>query len=494
MVRRTSIAFRVVVLGAALAASLQGTVAWGQCEISNPFQLVTGAGTNTPTVTFSPTVTETPVPTVTVTATPSSTTTPTTTATVTRTRSETPTATNSATPSATLALTGTPTSTRSASATRSITPTPTITNTLRPGEPTPTRTPTPHLVSVWPDERFPIDVGVTLFSFTYSEAMNTDTDLNVTFGLVAPYTDHVLNASPGWTGDGTWHGAFEVTEAIPDGTYTLRISPTMSASGFEIPEDTAHRFRIVKQDPSTLTEGMVTEAFTDALALEWQPSAAKGTTGLLGYFVLRAPAEAGPYSFAGFTLPNSTEFVDTGLAEETFYVYRVYELLFDQNFPELRENRQLTLPFGGRTLAKLANGRAEALSQTQMRVTWESDNDPNTLGFLVRRAANREQLGDCGENPGTIVAEVSAGEVSVVDRDLLSDTVYYYDICLVDDQGNTLRLENTFAGRTLDMDANGDGIVNAKDLLWILNSARKDANSQEVLIEFALDWTTKVGQ
>lgn len=324
--------------------------------------------------------------------------------------------------------------------------------------------------------------------------MNTDTDLNVTFGLVAPYTDHVLNASPGWTGDGTWHGAFEVTEAIPDGTYTLRISPTMSASGFEIPEDTAHRFRIVKQDPSTLTEGMVTEAFTDALALEWQPSAAKGTTGLLGYFVLRAPAEAGPYSFAGFTLPNSTEFVDTGLAEETFYVYRVYELLFDQNFPELRENRQLTLPFGGRTLAKLANGRAEALSQTQMRVTWESDNDPSTLGFLVRRAANREQLGDCGENPGTIVAEVSAGEVSVVDRDLLSDTVYYYDICLVDDQGNTLRLENTFAGRTLDMDANGDGIVNAKDLLWILDSARKDLNPQHVLVDFTLQWNQEARQ
>ncbi|MCG3198369.1 MAG: hypothetical protein GHCLOJNM_02868 [bacterium] len=256
-----------------------------------------------------------------------------------------------------------------------------------------------------------------------------------------------------------------------------------------IPRDTDHYFRVLKQDPGELTEGRITDEAINALAMEWDRS---GNPGVSGHIIGSAPQPEGPYNVVTGVGSLQDAFVHLGLSSDTMYFYRIYEVSLNKGGGSTV--RQLTNTFDGRTLAKLANGRAEALSQTQMRVTWESDNDPNTLGFLVRRAANREQLGDCGENPGTIVAEVSAGEVSVVDRDLLSDTVYYYDICLVDDQGNTLRLENTFAGRTLDMDANGDGIVNAKDLLWILNSARKDANSQEVLIEFALDWTTKVGQ
>jgi hypothetical protein len=464
-------------------------------------QTFTPTITDTPTITqtFTPTITETP--TITQTFTPTITDTPTITQTFTPTITDTPTITQTFTPTITdtptitqtftATITDTPTITQTFTPTITDTPTitqtftPTMTDTLRPGEPTPTFTPTPHLVSVWPNESFPVAVGSTLFAFTYSEPMNTGAELSVSFGLAPPYTDQVLSASPGWVNPTTWYGAFEITNDIMDGTYTLRIGSTLSQSGFPLPEDTNHRFRVLKQDPGTLTNGMVTEAFADALAMEWEPSPAKGNQGLLGHFVLRAPSAAGPYEFAGFTLPNVTEFVDTGLMEDTRYVYRVYELLFDQSFPELRENRQLTLPFGGRTLAKLANGRAAAISQTQIRISWDGGNDPDTLGFRVFRSV---QVG----GPEMLIAEVPGTVNSVVDRGLRSDTVYYYDINRFDSGLNSSQLENTLAGKTLNMDSTGDGFVDLRDLFWILGSVGREENTQRVLLDFTLQWHDKI--
>ncbi|MCG3196538.1 MAG: hypothetical protein GHCLOJNM_01014 [bacterium] len=515
-------------------------------------ETATGTDTQTPTQTVTHTVTESHTPSSTITETPTntqigaptSTPTPTTTDTLPPTASASPTASGTDTPplnTATVTRTGTATPSRSFTLTRtptgSMTPSPTITQTptatqfgapsSTPTEtatisgtatitvtPTDSRTPTPSatrtltpspstsatatpsatvvgiplLVDVIPDESITIGVGDAIFSFTFSHPMDRDRDPSVTFGTPPLYNIGLrFTPAPGWVDDFTWYGGVQLQSFVSDGLYTLRVTDARTATGASILPDTNHNFRFLKQNPNDLTEGRVTDEAVNALGMEWDRS---GNADVSGHIIGSAPQANGPYDVVAGVGPSADAFVHLGLTSDTAYFYRIYEVSLNKG--NGNGVRQLTNTFDGRTLARLANGRAEAISQTRMRITWESDDDPSTLGFLVRRATHRDALGDCGENPGTIIGEVPASTNEAIDMGLHADSVYYYDLCLLDDQGNSMRLENTFAGRTMSLDPNGDGMVNVRDLLWILNSARDDENSLEVLIEFSLGWDGQI--
>ncbi|NUN98337.1 MAG: hypothetical protein HUU16_19420 [Candidatus Omnitrophica bacterium] len=450
-------------------------------QTESPSRTATGTFTASSTLSETPTSTGTGAPTETSTLTPTLTEIPTITEIVSPSATETGLPTTTSTPIPTSSPTESPSVSPSPTPTDSLEPTATVTATV-------TTLGTPQLVEVVPDESLPIGLGTAIFEFVFSHRMDTTRDPVVTFGMLPPYNIGLsFIASPGWIDEFTWHGGVELTNLVADGLYTLGVSGARTEGGITIPRDTTHHFLFLKQSPNELTDGHVTDMATNALAMEWERSDRPDVS---GHIIANAPQAQGPYEVADAAGPVENDFVHFGLNSDTPYFYRIYEVFLNKG--NGTEVRQLTNTFDGRTLAKLANGRAEAISQTQMRITWESEDPLGTSGFQVRRADKREFLGDCGENPGTIVADIPPSERIAIDRNLRSDSVYYYDICILDSEGNTARLENTFAGRTLSMDSTLDGKVDTMDLLSILEAARTDENSLDVLIEFALNWETRM--
>lgn len=346
----------------------------------------------------------------------------------------------------------------------------------------------PLLVDVIPDESITIGVGDAIFSFTFSHPMDRDRDPSVTFGTPPLYNIGLrFTPAPGWVDDFTWYGGVQLQSFVSDGLYTLRVTDARTATGASILPDTNHNFRFLKQNPNDLTEGRVTDEAVNALGMEWDRS---GNTDVSGHIIGSAPQANGPYDVVAGVGSSQDAFIHLGLNSDTAYFYRIYEVSLNKG--NASTVRQLTNTFDGRTLALLANGRAEGISYNKMRISWESDDNPSTVGFRVRRATHRNALGDCGENPGSIIAEATSEVTAATDEGLHSNTVYFYDICLLDQEGNTSRLENPFVGRTLGMDPNGDGTVDAQDLLWFLDAATKGQETQDILIEFSLQWDTSV--
>lgn len=115
---------------------------------------------------------------------------------------------------------------------------------------TPTATPFPHLISVIPDQRIPLEVGPTYFTFRYSDDMDTTADVSVTFGMSAPYDEYSMLAAPGWVGNKTWVGRVEVTAEMAIGVYTFRVSGAKTESGLSLPDDTDHSILVGAWTPT----------------------------------------------------------------------------------------------------------------------------------------------------------------------------------------------------------------------------------------------------
>jgi hypothetical protein len=193
------------------------------------------------------------------------------------------------------------------------------------------------LLSATPNLANAVNVGPANFILVFSHPMNTAVSPIVTFGLSAPYTDHVVQPV-GWSDDRTWEGSFAMGISTGDGLNTMRVSGAVSAEGFHIPDDTYHQFFIETwSGTGTGVSNGVAEALSpESMYLRWDPSL---NTEIQGYTILRALHAKGPYMLVDVVDHTVTDYTDGDLLPETRYYYQIVEV-------DIRYNSQeLTSPF-----------------------------------------------------------------------------------------------------------------------------------------------------
>ena len=199
------------------------------------------------------------------------------------------------------------------------------------------------LLAVTPNLNNAVNVDLVEFSLVFNENMATEIDPIVTFDTSFPFTEHVVD-SLGWevstAASTTWKGRFAVGIETGVGVNTLRVAGAASADGFAIPDDTSHQFAIDTRAGLSGNRAVAQTVSYDTLRLEWVPSSAPDVT---GYSVRRSLHEKGAYRFVETVPPSVTEYFDGGLAADTTYYYQIVEIDSSLN------SRQLTNPFSGTT-------------------------------------------------------------------------------------------------------------------------------------------------
>jgi hypothetical protein len=203
----------------------------------------------------------------------------------------------------------------------------------------PTSSTPAFLLGVTPDASNPVCAGPVVFTLTFSEAMNTSFQPTVTFDSGAPYTKNVVVADPGWVDSTTWRGSFAFDLSTGDGTHTIRVSGATSADGFEIPDDTIHKFTVDTSGGTIANNGIATIIGTTQVMIAWDSArstfmSAKETvsTPTAGFNVLRSTTGLpGSYRQLNTTLiPNSggpkTTYFDFTLTAGTQYFWLVYRV------------------------------------------------------------------------------------------------------------------------------------------------------------------------
>lgn len=156
----------------------------------------------------------------------------------------------------------------------------------------PNTAPPSFLLSVTPNLEESTNIGPAVFTLTFSGPMNTAVNPSVTFHTQSPYTQYVVEPSPGWTSDRAWRGVYAVGTTTGNGTHTLRVSGAMDAHGFLLPDDTAHRFAIEVSGDLPAHNGLALALGDGGVVLSWTEN--EKPPDALGYNVRRAPV--GPLS------------------------------------------------------------------------------------------------------------------------------------------------------------------------------------------------------
>jgi hypothetical protein len=208
----------------------------------------------------------------------------------------------------------------------------------------PNSAPPAFLISVVPDMSRPLGVGQATFDLTFSKAMRTTVPPAVTFGAATPFTRNAVVPNPGWLNTRTWRGKFSISGETGNGVNTLRLSQATDASGFVIPDDTAHQF-IVDSGRLGANNGVATALGRSSVLCEWSWQSGPPAN-LRGYNLVRSSSGwDGPYDeLVNPSLLTTQWAVDIGLQSSTRYYYEVFWV--DTSYT----STQMTPPFGDKTL------------------------------------------------------------------------------------------------------------------------------------------------
>ncbi|MEW6069410.1 MAG: PKD domain-containing protein, partial [Candidatus Thermoplasmatota archaeon] len=103
-----------------------------------------------------------------------------------------------------------------------------------------TTKPAVESISLLPES--PVNASEVTFTITFTEAVNQSVELNVTFGLASPYTNHTINGA--WQSSTTWVGAHLINNTTGDGVNTIRVANAVDQAKNIMDPDTSNTFII----------------------------------------------------------------------------------------------------------------------------------------------------------------------------------------------------------------------------------------------------------
>lgn len=154
---------------------------------------------------------------------------------------------------------------------------------------------------------------------------------------------------------------------------------------------------------------------TEGVRLSW--SAAEGTVD--AYVIERKTGSDGTYAVIDTVAGTTLAYQDTGLQPATLYGYRVMACNRGGCSAWSEEALAVTLASAPAIPANLA---AEALSPTEVRLTWDAP------GGQTHYEIQRKRVSGEGSRGWEIIATVAGDQTSYVDTNLREDTTYEYRI------------------------------------------------------------------
>jgi len=162
----------------------------------------------------------------------------------------------------------------------------------------------------------PVNGYNVTFTIIFTEEMNQSTELNVTFGLTAPYDAYTVSGS--WYNSTVWNGSFTTSEKIADGIYNISISNGIDFAKNTMIPDTNHTFSVDTTEP--VFEGVksaVDPQTGGTIILSWD--AASDLTSVVYNIYMALTPGGEDFSTANYTTTNLS-YTITGLENgQTYY-------------------------------------------------------------------------------------------------------------------------------------------------------------------------------
>ncbi len=240
---------------------------------------------------------------------------------------------------------------------------------------------------------------------------------------LAGYRVYVATGAAGpWTQVGDDLTSIEawVDDLTNDTTYHFGVS------AFDLAGNESHRtvttmIPFDDEVPDTPTDLTATPG-DGQISLSWSAVAAPD---LLGYRVLRAASEAGPWTELTTSPQSATSFVDAGLADETEYFYRVTAVDDDGHVSDPAETSATT---GDTTAPATPTGLVATPGNRQVSLSWDAVSDPDLAGYRVHLSYY--------DNTPWIRTTSTLSTTSHTVSDLNNFSPYWFSVSAVDHDGN----------------------------------------------------------
>lgn len=195
----------------------------------------------------------------------------------------------------------------------------------------------------------------------------------------------------------------------PDSLYYYRARATMGAYLYSSPYpggDTGIGVYTKLNEPTGLSATVIS---SNKIQLNWTDNSDETE------FVIERKTGEGNYLVAAYVFENQTAWIDTSVAPDTKYTYRV-KALTDHNDSLYSEEVTVISTL----LEAPSQLVADVTSQSEVRLAWK-DNSSNETGFELWR-----KKGETGE--WVMIRRLGRNTESAVDTSVEADTVYYYKL------------------------------------------------------------------
>ncbi len=133
----------------------------------------------------------------------------------------------------------------------------------------------------------PIGSETVKFDVFFNTAMDTSVTPFLSFGVRAPFTQHVMQDNASWSADSTvWTAYFTSGLETGDGLQTIRVANARDAENFKIPTEST-RFQFIIQAAAAASTQFIANADIGKVDLEWPVA---NSSDVLGYNMYRFEA------------------------------------------------------------------------------------------------------------------------------------------------------------------------------------------------------------
>ena len=134
----------------------------------------------------------------------------------------------------------------------------------------------------------PLGAETAKFEVYFNRPMNTSQTPQLTFGLQAPRTQHLVSDNSSWNADGTvWTAYFDIDLLTGDGLNTLRVARVIDNDGVRMPIEDNLRFQFIIQSAGGNSAGLNATPGIAKVTLDWEDLASPD---ILGYNIYRYTA------------------------------------------------------------------------------------------------------------------------------------------------------------------------------------------------------------
>ncbi len=156
----------------------------------------------------------------------------------------------------------------------------------------------------------PLGADTYQFDIYFNKCMDTAFTPLLTFGVIEPHLQTVVNDNASWSEDSSiWTAYHAIGIETGDGINSIRVSGAVDTAGFEIPVEDNRRFQFVIQAAGAASINFIATPGIGKVDLEWPPA---NTQDILGYNIYRY------YNITDSTFSNPI-LINTELILDTLY-------------------------------------------------------------------------------------------------------------------------------------------------------------------------------